>query len=330
MTGLKLLGCGAAASSLALMFSLDASLGSGASYAYLDTSGNSTIEQIERSESQPWSVQVMADIQDGFLYLPDLLRDAESKGIDATIIAGDLARGGGGDHLSLVLDRLREVQPKVPVFAVPGNHDIVDATTREKFVSAFGSATFEFTLGATRFLGLDSTEFDDTESLKRVQAALDLAEERDEHLVVLRHHSPLPVPGVLNPHASEALTRLLTHPRVACVLVGHAHDWELERREGVRFLTMPSSGDRGSGQDQVVVSYIILRWDGAAYSFEHHFIPRRNWTEVATSIRHMLDAHLRPAVATSSSTWASHVTDRWQAVFAQNASSDTAVERNRP
>ncbi len=274
-------------------------------YRSLPSSGNANIDRIERASDQAWSVQILADIQDGFLYVPTLMREADAQGVDAIVIAGDLARGGGGAHLPLLLDQLRQARPEAPLFAVPGNHDSVNDQARQNFVTAFGSPSFEFTIGSTRFIGLDSTQEDESDSLEQVRNALATAEREDEHVVIVRHHSPLPSAEYYNPRSSDVLVALLEHPRVAAVVTGHAHHWGMHDRSGVRFLTVPASGDRGHGQDQTVVSYLILRWDGSAYSFEHHFVPRRNTVELETILRHLFDGHVKPAVLGAMSTWTS-------------------------
>jgi len=263
-------------------------------YRRLASAANARVHAIERPRSQPWSVQILADIQDGFLYVPEILRQGRDLDVDAVILAGDLARGNGGDHLALLTRQLERNPLRVPLFAVPGNHDTVRRVDRRNFEATFGASEFEFKIGHTTFVGLDSSQGPLPGELRRVRDAIERARPRGERVVVVRHHSPLPSPE--NPYSSDALASLLCDPVVAVVISGHAHRWEFQEREGVRFVVAPPSGDRSHGQGQTPISYLIVHWTGERYELEHRQMFRSNATELRSAIAHVVQGHLLPAL----------------------------------
>ena len=267
-------------------------------YDRVPAAGNTRVRRIERLPSEPWSVQILADIQDGFLYLPRILSEGRSLGVDAVVVAGDLARGGGGDHLSLLLRQLELHPPSVPLFVVPGNHDTVRARDRERFVHCFGAAEFEFEIGQTRFIGLDSTVDTGPAQVRQVARQLANARRLDQGVVVVRHHSPLPSddPGE-NTRSSPELARLLTHSKVRFVVSGHAHSWQLDQQGDTRFLIAPASGDRSHGQGQTPISFLILRWTGTRLELERYEHFRSNWIELTTAFQHVFLGHVTPGAA---------------------------------
>ena len=267
-------------------------------YRLVERAANSTVHAIDVHGRDRWSVQILADIQDGFLYLPRVLAEGEALGVDAVVVAGDLARGDGGDHLSLLLRQLALHPPQVPLFAVPGNHDTVRPVDRQRFVRCFGATEFEFRIGHTWFVGLDSTRGFTKSDRDRLQARIAHAERGGERVVVVRHHSPLPSPDPReNPYASEELTALLEHPSVAFVLSGHAHHWSAAERRGVRFVVAPPSGDRSHGQGQTAISYLVLRWTGTQFELEHRQFFRSNWLELEAALQHVILAHWIPSLS---------------------------------
>ena len=267
-------------------------------YDRVPAAANMRVHRIERGASEPWSVQILADIQDGFLYLPRILSEGQSLGVDAVVVAGDLARGGGGDHLSLLLRQLELHPPSAPLFVVPGNHDTIHDRDRERFVRCFGATEFEFEIGQTRFIGLDSTLETSPAQVKRVSRQLANARRLRQGVVVVRHHSPLPSadPGE-NPRSSPELARLLTDPSVRFVVSGHAHHWQLDRRRDTRFLIAPPSGDRSHGQGQTPISFLVLRWTGTRLELERYEFFRDNWIELTTAAQHVLLGHVTPGAA---------------------------------
>jgi Icc-related predicted phosphoesterase len=239
-----------------------------------------------------WAVQILADIQDGFHYLPELLTDGARLGARAVVIAGDLQRGDGGRHLGLVVRELRQHGTSAPIFVVPGNHDAMTQADRDAFEAAFGASVFEFRIGSTWFEGLDSTNPASFEAeRRRLRARIGQAARAGESVVVVRHHSPLRDVGGL---ADDALLEVLRDPSVAFVIAGHGHTSRVDRVGSTRFVVAPPSGDRSHGQGQTSVSYLMLRARGGRLSLELHQFSRRNGVDARCAWTHAWLVHILP------------------------------------
>lgn len=258
----------------------------------VDGATNGHAVEVPAAADGSWAVQILADIQDGFRYLPQILSEGAEHGARAVVIAGDLQRGDGGRHIDLVLRELRQRGARVPLFAVPGNHDAMTASDRQAFQAAFGGDVFEFRIGSTWFEGLDSTNPGGFEAERtRLQSRIAQASRAGESVVVVRHHSPLRDVGGI---ADDALLEVLRDPSVAFVIAGHAHTSRVDRIGTTRFVVAPPSGDRSHGQGQTLVSYLILRSDGTRLTLELHQLSRRNRIDAQCAWTHAWLVHVLP------------------------------------
>jgi 3',5'-cyclic-AMP phosphodiesterase len=153
---------------------------------------------------------------------------------DAVIVSGDVADHGAPEEYALVKEELASL--RVPVHAIPGNHD-----DRRALRSCFGlpgedaaPVYYAADAGPTRLVLLDSTIPGEDggdlgpEQLAWLRATLAAAPERPTLLVM--HHPPL-VTGVstwdkdrLADPARLELERLVAqHPQVRAILAGHHH-----------------------------------------------------------------------------------------------------------
>jgi Icc-related predicted phosphoesterase len=254
--------------------------------------GNASLREVPAASDGSWAVQILADIQDGFPYLQRIVREGAEQGARAIVVAGDLQRGDGGRHLGLVLRELHRRETQAPLFVVPGNHDAMTPADRAAFEAAFGGDRFEFRIGSTWFVGLDSTDSAGfAEERRRLRTRIAAAAEAGENVVVVRHHSPLSDVGGL---ADAELLHLLEHPSVAFVIAGHAHTSRVDRIGATRFVVAPPSGDRSHGQGQTAVSYLMLRSSGGRLRLELHQFSRQNRVDAESAWTHAWLVHLAP------------------------------------
>jgi hypothetical protein len=237
-----------------------------------------------------WSLMFFGDVQDGFPYLPATLDRATALGVAAIAIGGDVSQGAG--HLRLATRELRGHPPRVPLFAVPGNHDVKTNADRALFERSFGSTGFEFHIGDALVLGLDCTEPD--EELRLLREKLDEADKRGEQVVIVRH---FPVwrgsPGTPDGRFIAAIRRR----RVRLVLSGHGHNPSLDVVDGVQFVVTPAMGDRSEGQGQTPLSYLLVQWDGQGFRVERHDRFRSNRLDLLSAVDHLLLAHAIPLIS---------------------------------
>ncbi len=177
----------------------------------------------------------------------DLLRLTDQTGFDLCLILGDLVH----DHLHL-FEKLRPIlaKPEVPIFALPGNHDMnyrapTDMVSLDSYRRHFGAPYYSFSQGKVHFVCLDNIEWMGAQAgekrisrsyrgrLSAAQLAwleADLATIPNSHLIVLAMHIPLysqihqgRFDFVQN---RDALLSILNDfPRVL-VLCGHTHTIE--------------------------------------------------------------------------------------------------------
>jgi 3',5'-cyclic AMP phosphodiesterase CpdA len=113
----------------------------------------------------------------------------------------------------------------MPVYAIPGNHDIADP-----FHEAFGPPEFAVDVGDLRLVGVDTHipgEDGGRIDLARLDAHL---RESDRPTIVAMHHAPIPtgIPPMdaigireADVHGLEGLLR--THAHVKRIVTGHVH-----------------------------------------------------------------------------------------------------------
>lgn len=150
---------------------------------------------------------VFADAPETSLVRPDIVQATRkviadianfSPCIDAVMITGDLADGGSAEDYALVKDILSPI--KVPIFAVPGNHD-----ARQGFRAAFEDSLpfgpgskldYEASCGDLRIIALDTLiEGQVTGGLDDSQIdwlAERLANPTERLTLILMHHPAFP------------------------------------------------------------------------------------------------------------------------------------------
>jgi predicted phosphodiesterase len=237
-----------------------------------------------------WSLMFFGDVQGGFTYLPSTLDSAAALGVAAIAVGGDVSRGTG--HLHLATRELRGHPPRVPLFAVAGNHDVKTDADRALFERSFGSTGFEFHIGDTLVLGLDCTERE--QELRLLRENLDEADKRGEQVVIVRH---FPVwrgsPGAPDGRLMEEIRGR----RVRLVLSGHGHTPSLDVVDGIQFVVTPAMGDRSEGQGQTPLSYLLVHWDGSQFRVERHDRFRSNALDLRSAVDHLLLAHAVPLIS---------------------------------
>ncbi|UCG73152.1 MAG: metallophosphoesterase [Chromatiales bacterium] len=166
---------------------------------------------------------------------------------DAILATGDLVQ----DETRAGYERLRELlSPSgLPVYCLPGNHDelaAMHAVLDGEPFQVCGEArlgNWSLLLLNSHFRGADAGWLS-PEELQRVVDAL--ARNDASHYLVCVHHQVLPMgsrwlDGVGLSNADDLVEVLDGHKRVRGVVWGHVHQASDRRRQGVRFLSSPST-----------------------------------------------------------------------------------------
>lgn len=161
-------------------------------------------------------IAILADIHSNLYALQAVLADAENRGVDSIVCAGDLV--GYGPHPSEVISLLSEKE--IP--AVMGNYD--DAIGYERFICGcdyknpadlkLAERSIEFTLKATTG--------EDKAYLRSLPAEIRLSSDGKD--IVIVHGSPLRLNEYLHVDTpAETLNQMLDEARADVLVCGHTH-----------------------------------------------------------------------------------------------------------
>lgn len=263
----------------------------------LSEASNAAVREIG-PESDAWSVVVLADVQGGFAYLPEIFRRAASHRPQAILVLGDLSSDSDEDHLRVPVWVMKRTPPPAKLFLVPGNHDIERTKGIPEFLRWFGSLTFDVRIGSVRFIGLNNADGPlDEAALAELREKLEQAGVRSECIVLCLHREIVDWEGKRGQPVEERnrpLLELIRSAKPAMVLTGHHHQSYDGWRGPTRFIVAPPSGDRSRDTGPVPVSFLVLRWTGRELEVETHRFERSMSTEAKGAYLHLALAHVQP------------------------------------
>ncbi|WP_010281305.1 phosphodiester glycosidase family protein [Bacillus timonensis] len=188
------------------------------------------------------------------------LRQIVAANPDFLVINGDLVDTAWEEDFDLAEQILQEeVGDKLPIYYIPGNHEIMGPGTLDNFLEVYENNRYTFDHKGTRFILLDSStgsfrtsDFQQLLDLKKTltEAAKD---QNVKNVVVMAHHptrDPLPTKNsqLSDRKESNLLEQFLTEFRQtsggkgAFFIGGHAHTVSVERVEGVPYMVVGPSG----------------------------------------------------------------------------------------
>jgi predicted phosphodiesterase len=188
------------------------------------------------------------------------LQQALATGVDFIVIGGDFVDTAYPDDFALAKRILaEEVGNKVPVYYVPGNHEIMGPGNLNNYLAAGNQNRYSFDHKGTRFVLLDSSTGSfrtaDFDQLVELQASLEHAARspKIKNVVVFGHHPTRdPMPTKASQLADEREARLVeqwltefrenSSGKGAMYIAGHAHMVNLQRVEGVPYMVLGSVG----------------------------------------------------------------------------------------
>jgi DNA repair exonuclease SbcCD nuclease subunit len=207
------------------------------------------------------------------------LADAEARGVDAIVSAGDLTKDGAPWEYEFLDGILADVETRF--FSVPGNHDVPKASTEEyehgdvhetppvkrfeKEYTPDGRLPFVERVGGIDIVGLDTASMPDGSlaethdgqvSPAQVQWLDSTLEDVEEPLVLMHHNTPAMFeqfatlreqshPKMTDPPVlrdPQPLLDTLTDHEVPLVVTGHLHNLGVAETGPVREVTTPATG----------------------------------------------------------------------------------------
>ena len=166
---------------------------------------------------------------------------------DVVVVTGDIVQDESRAGYELFRDALAVFDR--PVFCVPGNHDdpaLMSTILNRDPYQTGGEARYQgwsLVFLSTFLLGEDAGGLGE-QRLQGLDRAL--SAHRDQHVLVCMHHHAIPMgsrwlDGVALRDAQEFLQLIDRHRNVRAVLCGHVHQASDRERNGVRYLSTPST-----------------------------------------------------------------------------------------
>lgn len=207
---------------------------------------------------------------------------------DFVVVNGDMVNTSGSrKQLACFRSVISKINSDIPVWYVPGNHDIGNSTKDEKiegYISEYGYDRFSFTEGNATFIGINSCIIKDEraeheeEQLKWLKRAMRTSIKKKTDTYIFCHHS------FFTKRYDEEVTysnqsqenrdkywTLFKEFDVKAVFAGHLHDDKISSHEGVGMITVgPVSKPLGQG----VSGMGICTFDEDGY--DYNFIPLKN------------------------------------------------------
>lgn len=227
------------------------------------------------SGESPWFFVQLSDPQLGFTSKgDDLTPDIEALDTvigfinrvkpEFVIVTGDMTnRCGSQQQIEAYLATIARIDPSVPVYTVPGNHDIGSRhldDSYDRYRRAYGDTRFVIDHRGTRVVGIDTSPIKNDDPAREAEqyAWLDrqLADGRHaDHRIVMMHISPWykkwdedENSSNFPPAMRDKYHKLFKKRKVDAVYSGHLHNTGGGTKDGITYFTCgPVSRPLGTG-----------------------------------------------------------------------------------
>lgn len=217
--------------------------------------------------------------EDGVEYGRSLLEKTVSKinklSPDFVVVTGDMVnRPGDSLQLATYFEALSRIYDHIPVYHIPGNHDIKGSSqsSRQAYIERFGYERFSFTQKGCTFIGINTCPIQSGDQ-EAVQEQFEWLTEELEKAGGSRHtiiftHCPIAVnaideeDGYMNfpKETRKKHIELLKRHNVSLVLSGHLHNCARCTAGGLELVTSgPSGKPLGTGVSGMTVVNINKR-----------------------------------------------------------------------
>lgn len=173
------------------------------------------------------------------------------------IVTGDMVnRAGDAQQLAAYRQLIGDVRDDIPVFHLPGNHDIgkYTAARKQAYLETYGYDRFAFRYGGVAFIGIDSCPIRDGDAEAEAEQYAWLCDRLEETAACRMKFLFLHCPIVLQERGEaenysnfpmpmrERYIALLKKYGVDAVFAGHLHNTAHADVEGIRMITCGPSG----------------------------------------------------------------------------------------
>ncbi len=229
---------------------------------------------------------VFGDVQIGIAHLSRLMNALKERApVDFIVHTGDAAAYPGPGNYVMLLNELERCGLTVPLFVVPGNHDI-GRTGGTLFERYFGPRELSFVYGKTLFVVMDDAMGPfRKEAYERLENLLKHRPPDVRRVFLFMHRPPIDWEG--SDKIVEAkytpFHELLARYEIDRVFAGHIYAYHREVRGSTVFLVNGQGGDWTARHQLVSCSLTLVEVDGDTVRDERVELPPSG-TAVAESL----------------------------------------------
>ena len=185
----------------------------------------------------------------------EVLKAVQKQSPAFILDSGDMIYGHSSDE-----NRVREqwqiyrkaIEPlRIPIFHVPGNHDIWDESSARLYRELWGTTYYSFDYGNARFIGLDTETANGRLGEKQFDwLKQQFGNSKQGNVFVFLHRPLFPIDGAIGgsldeyPVERDQLHKLFAQNRqvIRGVFAGHEHLYSFQRRDGVPYYISGGAG----------------------------------------------------------------------------------------
>ncbi|MBQ4471982.1 MAG: metallophosphoesterase [Alphaproteobacteria bacterium] len=238
------------------------------------------------ADADSFSFVVLSDTGSQNRTLQGLVRDARNKFNPKFILhLGDLVVYRNIEHMYWMMDELDDKLKGIPLYLVPGNHDVKKkkGTDKTLYERVFGPRYYWFGYGNTLFIGLDSStkEIDENQwtfferVMQRVRPGF-------RHVILFTHIPPVAPDDhpqhTLNADAVERMNQMLKKYPVDAIFTGHVHYYSEQKFAGIPLYTTPPSGQYFVGPVHKF-GYLVVNVDSQGVHVQNMYSDRKKSSE---------------------------------------------------
>jgi len=239
---------------------------------------------------------VFGDIQMGVLQFPRTLRALDEKGGASFIVqTGDASTLADPWHYNLLMNELATSGLKVPMFVIPGNHD-VSGDDEGLFEQYFGPKRFWFRYGNALFVLLDNAmERLDEADYDWLENVLESRREENRHVFLFMHCEPIYCDGDKGRPLKNGygrLSEIADRHEIDYIFTGNFHGYHREERNGTAFVVNGRGGDFDHNAMLVPCYFTIVDVNDASIHDTCVELPPRVGIVMGSLLKDWLIAHI--------------------------------------
>lgn len=227
---------------------------------FIGNSQGNIIELKNREGKMPFSFGFISDTENN----PDsvqLIKELVNSDIDFLVFVGDFANNATVEEHKLFIKTISSMNPKFPIFLVPGNHDINllenrskrSSVGRDEFDILYGQRNFSFVYNNCLFIFISNLEEDIMESCNFLDNVLENKSQEIEN-TFLFCHTPLAKlrnKAFIAPDVMTLIDTFLEERKIDYIISGDYHrHFELVDDKCTKYIISGSGGAHFHGDSQ--------------------------------------------------------------------------------